>query len=157
MKRAVWFLLASLLMTCTMNRSGQVNSQDTATTNNLEEHAKVTLYVFSGRENPSWQLSPEQTKTLISILDALPSSEPKSFFEGLGYQGFLVSLTDSASGESKIIRVYKGLVQYNTGSVEKYLTDKDRKIEHLLLESGGSRLESGIYNAVERELKPPHP
>lgn len=55
----------------------------------------VTLLVFSGRPNPSWELSGESARELLErIEESLSASIPADHVggAGLGYQGFLVRL-----------------------------------------------------------------
>ncbi|MBA3322851.1 MAG: hypothetical protein H0T45_15580 [Pyrinomonadaceae bacterium] len=155
MRQIIWLLIMSLSTSCFPNRSVQTNRSTAPTASNVERQVKVTLDVFSGKENPTWLLSEEQADALISVLDALPASVPSSFFDGLGYRGFLVTTTDSESGETSSVTAYKGKIRYSSGEVVKYLTDKGRRVEKLLLESGGARLDPSIHNVVEREIEPP--
>jgi hypothetical protein len=158
MKQIMLFLLVPLLITCAVSRSEPAAPGKAAMTNGAGKKAKVTLDIFSGRENPSWQLSEEQINKLLSTLDALPTSERVRFFDGLGYRGFLVSLTEAASSkEAGSIKAYKGAVLYSAGGVEKFFTDKERRVENLLLESGGSQLGADIRDIVKREIEPPKP
>jgi len=158
MKHLVLFLLVPLLITCTFSRHEPTVPEKAAMTNGEGKKAKVALDIFSGRQNPSWQLSEEQIKKLFSTLDALPTSEPVEFFDGLGYRGFQVSLTEAASSkEAGSIKAYKGAVLYRAGGIDKFFTDKDRRVENLLLESAGSHLEADLRDSVRREIEPPKP
>lgn len=158
MKQILLFLLVPLLLTCAVSRNEPTASQKAAMTNKAANTAKVTLDIFSGRENPSWQLSEEQVDKLISIFNTLPASEPVKFFDGLGYRGFMVSLSEAASKrETGSLKAYQGAILYRTGDVDKFFLDKERKVENLLLESGGSHLGADIRDSVKREITPPQP
>lgn len=157
MRLAGLFFLASLLMTCAAGPSGPTASSSAAMTNDSKKRADVTLDIFSGRENPSWELSGEQLGALASVLEALPETEPAAFFDGLGYRGFRVVITDEATGKTEGIKAWKGLVQYSAGGADKFLKDKDRRVERLLLESGGSHLKADLRDAVRLEIEPPRP
>ena len=151
------FLLASLLMTCAVGPGGPTASRGAAMTNDSGRRAEVTLDIFSGRENPSWELSREQLGALAAALEALPETEPAAFFDGLGYRGFRVVITDEAAGKTVGVRAWKGLVLYSAGGVDKFLEDKERRVERLLLGSGGGRLKDDIRDAVRLEMEPPRP
>lgn len=157
MRQVGLFLLASLLMTCAVGPSSPTASRSAAMTNDSKKSAKVTLDIFSGRENPSWELSREQLGALASALEALPETEPAAFFDGLGYRGFRVAITDEATGKTEGIKVWKDLVQYSAGGADKFLKDKDRRVEHLLLESGGVHLKDDLRDAVRLEIEPSRP
>jgi hypothetical protein len=157
MRQVGLFLLASLLMTCAVGPSSPTASRSAAMTNDSKKSAEVTLDIFSGRENPSWKLSGEQLGALATALEALPETEPAAFFDGLGYRGFRVVITDEASGKTEGLKAWKGLVLYSAGGVEKFLKDKDRRVERLLLESGGGHLKDDLRDAVRREIEPPRP
>ena len=51
---------------------------------------EVTLGIFSGLPDPVWTLTPEQTRTLLAKLDALPVGPARDDMGGLGYHGFYV-------------------------------------------------------------------
>lgn len=157
MRQAGLFLSISLLITCTFGPSGPAASQSNVMTNDSVRRAQVTLDIFSGRENPSWELSTEQLAALVSILDTLPGSDPKNSFDGLGYRGFLVVISDAASGKTERIKAYKGAVVYSVGGVDKLFDDKERRMENLLLDSGRDHLKADIRDAVSLEIEPPRP
>jgi hypothetical protein len=157
MRQVGLFLLASLLMTCAVGQSGPTASRSAAMTNDSKKKAVVTLDIFSGRENPSWELSGEQLGALASVLGALPETEPAAFFDGLGYRGFRVVITDEATGKTEGIKAWKGLVLYSAGGADKFLKDKDRRAERLLLESGEGHLKAELRDAVRLEIEPPRP
>jgi hypothetical protein len=157
MRQVGLFLLASLLMTCAVGPSSPTASRSAAMNNDARKSAEVTLDIFSGRENPSWKLSKEQLGALASVVEALPETESAAFFDGLGYRGFRVVITDEATGKTEGIKAWKGLVLYSAGGVEKFLKDKDRRVEHLLLESGGEHLKADLRDAVKLEIEPSRP
>jgi hypothetical protein len=122
--------------------------------NKADGQAKVTLDIYSGRQNPTWSLTKEQAENLLVIVKGLPASDPCDFFDGLGYRGFKVNLTSPVAGKTSAIMVYRGRVRYDDGRQVKYLTDKDRRIEQLLLKYGSPHLTPGLYKTVEREVRP---
>lgn len=155
MRLAGLFLLGALLMTCAVGPSGPPASQGVAMTSDSGKRAEVTLDIFSGRKNPSWEVSKEQLEALASALEALPETEPAAFFDGLGYRGFRVVITDEATKKTMEVKARKGLVLYSAGGVDRFLKDKDRRVERLLLESGGGHLKDDIRDAVRLEIESP--
>ena len=112
---------------------------------------EVELDIFSGRPNPSWTLSKEETSQLLGMLNELPVSEAHPEADGLGYRGFVVSFKDS-QGQPARARIHEGTVTRSEGGSTRYFADKDRKLEHWLLKTSGSRLSPKIYEVVAREL-----
>ncbi len=70
----------------------------------------VELDVFSGRPNPTWTLSPEETAALAALLKDLPRSDTPAGEGGLGYRGFIISNPGRAAGLPARIRVGGGVV-----------------------------------------------
>ncbi|HEX9961766.1 MAG TPA: hypothetical protein VGB00_12575 [Pyrinomonadaceae bacterium] len=117
--------------------------------------AKVTLQVFSGRENPSWSLSEKQIGELLALLKDLPKAEPSDFQDGLGYRGFQVVLTENTTEKTHEIVVYKGRIFYKTVEADAYFTDRNRRLEMFLLKSGDSYLEDNLSKSIEDEIESP--
>jgi hypothetical protein len=148
-------LTLALLLACTLTMSQRKRSRLDVKNNKVVGHAKVTLDIFSGRKNPTWSLNREQTESLLLIVKGLSVSGPSDFFDGLGYRGFQVTMTGPVYGKKSAINVYRGKVRYEDGDNIRYLTDKDRQIEQLLLKYGSPHLPPGLYKTVGREVRPP--
>ena len=144
----------ALLLACTLTLSQQKRSHLPVRNNNAAAQAKVTLDIFSGRKNPTWSLTKAQTQSLLVLVKELPAGDPGDFFDGLGYRGFQVTLPGTVKGQRSAIIVYRGRVRYEDGHQVKYLTDKDRQVEQLLLKYGSPHLAPGLYQTVEREVRP---
>ena len=153
--RMVALSLALLLAACALTTGQPRRSQPAVRDNKSIVHAKVTLDVYSGRKNPTWSLSKEQAESLLLVVRGLPASDPVDFPDGLGYRGFRVSMPRAGKGSRSELTVYRGRVRYDDGRAVEYLADGERRVERLLLESGGPYLTSGLYKAIEREVQPP--
>ena len=129
----------------------QQQSMPAAVTPNNVKKAKVTLRVFSGRENPFWNLSEKQISDLLGLLGDLPKSEAFTLPDNLGYHGFQVELTESAAEKTQEIVAYKGRVRYKSAEAEKYFTDRERRLEMFLLNSADS-LNEELYKRVKDEI-----
>lgn len=91
----------------------------------------VELDVFSGRPNPTWSLSAEQSMELLAAFQDLPPADKPSLENGLGYRGFLLWNPDRAGGLAPHIRIYGSIVTMTDGHVQSY---RDvHGIEHRLL------------------------
>ena len=90
-RRAVWVLLGLAIL------YGAAGCGTTPT-------VAVELDAFSGRSNPTWDLSSSEASELMATMASLPPVRAAVSPPGLGYRGFLVSWP----GQS--FRVYKGYV-----------------------------------------------
>ncbi|HEX6901150.1 MAG TPA: hypothetical protein VF789_15605 [Thermoanaerobaculia bacterium] len=115
------------------------------------EPAAVELDIFSGRPNPTWKLSGEETSRFLGLLRELPSTEPGWFDAGLGYRGFAVSFQDAQGRETRV-QIFKGIVKRSVGEFTEYFVDKDRKLERWVLKTGDSRLSPELYEMAAKEL-----
>ena len=96
---------------------------------------RVELDVYSGRPNPTWPLSEAQAQEFLARLAALPVAQQSGeFYDGLGYRGFIVHLTDAAGVEATV-RIYKNSISRNGGQGATYATDSDRQLERWLLQT----------------------
>ena len=66
--------------------------------NTAGSEGEVELMIFSGRENPSWQLPEEQTEKVFAMLAALLKTTRTAPEGGLGYRGFRVRRSRVKSG-----------------------------------------------------------
>ncbi|MCC6192752.1 MAG: hypothetical protein IT318_27340 [Anaerolineales bacterium] len=114
----------------------------------------ASLDVFSGRPNPTWELSDTTITALVTELDQLkttPSLEGPDPDSRLGYRGFVVELTDQTSGATRQVAIYLGGI-VETGMQTTFYVDPDRKTEKLLLESAHPHIDSSLYTYVEAEI-----
>ena len=91
----------------------------------------VTLLIFSGRPDPTWELAAEEVMELIPKLRNVASAEELSI---LGYRGFLV-LSDEPGMPSKVI--VRG----------------EPELERFLLRTGRRNLSPEIVGVVEQAIK----
>lgn len=91
----------------------------------------VTLLIFSGRLNPTWELAAEEVTELIPKLrDAVSAEEPSI----LGYGGFLVESNELGMPARMIVR-------------------DDAELERLLLRIARRHLSPEIIRTVEQAIK----
>jgi hypothetical protein len=75
---------------------------------------RIELDVYSGRPNPTFQLSPEAGAELAQKLRSLPASQREPPEPGLGYRGFVVTFENTAAaGVPGSARIFDGLVIVN--------------------------------------------
>lgn len=149
MKIVTIWLFVFYFLACSHNYQQQ--SMPVAVTPNNVKKARVTLRVYSGRENPSWNLSEKQISDLLALFGDLPKSEAFTLPDNLGYHGFQVELTENAAEKTQEIVVYKGRILYKSAEADKYFTDPKRRLEMFLLNSADS-LNEELYKSVKDEV-----
>lgn len=113
--------------------------------------AKVTLRIYSGRENPSWNLSEGKITDLLTLFGDLPKAEPFTLPDNLGYHGFQIELTEDTTEKTQEIVVYKGRIVFKSAEANKYFTDEKRRLEMFLLNSTDS-LNDELYKSIKDEI-----
>lgn len=109
----------------------------------------VELDIFSGRPNPSWELSAEGVSELGVRMTNLTPASKSPVVGGLGYRGFVISNPDKIEGLPIQIRVYNGTITTTEKELANYYEDKNN-IESWLLEQAQNRGYGGI---VGEEIK----
>jgi hypothetical protein len=90
----------------------------------------VELDIFSGRPNPTWTLGPAQRTSLLSLLrEANERAASPSVIPGLGYRGFVVTVTSPAGSE--IVRVGDGSIE----AAGQRFVDSNRAVEEFIAAS----------------------
>jgi hypothetical protein len=107
---------------------------------------QVELDLYSGRPNPSWTLTADQTTTLDTMLAALSPSSAQPPEGGLGYRGFLVH------DGTKTIRVFQGSVTVQGAAQSEVFQDGSRALEHWLLETGQKAIDAQTYSTIQATL-----
>ena len=99
----------------------------------------VSLGLYSGRPDPSWELSEEESAALTALLESLPRVDGSAPSGGLGYHGFTIERL-TPEGMPRLLLAFEGTVSDPASSYLSYLDDPDRSVERLLLESGREQL-----------------
>ena len=102
---------------------------------------EVALDVFSGRENPKWQLTEAEAAQLQARLSDLPESTAAAPQGGLGYRGFIVRNGD------KQVTIGSGLVVVWSGDAQRVYQDK-HDAEDLLFKQAVQR---GYGNLIAQD------
>lgn len=116
-----------------------------------EGTVRVELEIFSGRPNPTWDLSQQQGRELRERIAQLPRAQDGSFPEPLGYRG-ITAVLPGADGREERIRLFDGVARVETSGATWFLNDADRQLERWLAETGAPHLEPGVYQSVLNEL-----
>jgi hypothetical protein len=115
----------------------------------------VTLMVFSGRENPQWELSTDQIGSLREKLASLRGTtmeRPEGMLGGLGYQGFAITASQEMDIEANIF-VHNNIVDLGPQSVA--LRDNGNSLESWLLDSAGGAVDTKVRTYVQSKFSAP--
>lgn len=113
------------------------------------EPIQVELDIFSGRENPYWELTPQEASQFARLLETLPESKGESSVrEGLGYRGLIVTQAGKSIAGYDEILISNGLVVARKGNESRLFIDKDRLLEQWLFQTAKGRLEDSLYQQV---------
>ena len=115
----------------------------------------VTLDVFSGRQNPSLQLSDADEKELHDRLAAattMTHQRPSGVVGGLGYRGFLISSHDATLTAAGQLRVHEGVVDrgislanvIDNTEIERFLFSKFKLVQDV-----HDHVQDSLTNAVQ--------
>jgi hypothetical protein len=111
---------------------------------------RIELNAFSGRENPTWNLTDEQAKEFATALDALKAGDPgKPLKDGLGYRGFKVT----GFRDYDELVVWNDVVQGTRAGKTTRWHDKDRALERLLLKTSKAHVDEPVYKYVASEVE----
>lgn len=112
-------------------------------------HTSIELNVFSGLQNPRWELSSQQEAEFDSKLQSLNkatgSLNPKH--PSLGYRGWVVEHVGPDLQTEKL-SVFNGTVE----RLANRLSDPHRCLEKWLLTTGSQHLDPVLYERMKEEL-----
>lgn len=115
----------------------------------------VMLDIFSGRPNPSWKLSQEQSSEFLKKISKLTTKEnfraDSSKYE-LGYRGFIVEEEANFAQKSRKFEVYNGIVNVVENESSYALEDKGYSIETWLLQTAPNNLDE-LVKYVKQEIE----
>ena len=115
---------------------------------------QVELDIFSGRPNPSWSLSAEETQEFWKLFRTLNvSSQAASTREGLGYRGLIVREVEESNEKPHEILICDELVVARHVGKTRALVDKGRALERWLLKTAKGQIDETLYKEVMSELE----
>jgi hypothetical protein len=102
------------------------------------------LDIFSGRPNPTWELSAIETLTITTMLDSLVAGDKQvDPPQNLGYRRFIVNLPDRS------VEVYGGFVREKSSRGLLYFTDTDQQVERWLYATAKPHLDPNLYQQLD--------
>ncbi len=123
---------------------------------------KVEIDIYSGRPNPSWELTEQEGRELRARLQALPATAASELPDKLGYRGLRIAARalpgdDSAAHGDRIVSIELGggaiRLQRRTGKLE-YFSDTKRSVECWLLATAQGRTDETIRQAAMADIGP---
>lgn len=112
----------------------------------------VTLHVFSGVPDPSWELTDLQAQELadrIARINKTTMLKPPGIVGGLGYRGFSVNAVRERNLDPHIY-FHAGIVDLDRFDVNRIADDSD--LESWLLSTGAQVVDSEVQALVHSEL-----
>jgi hypothetical protein len=120
------------------------SSSATVVQPNGDLYARVQMLMYSGRADPVWILTPEQSKLFVAKLKALPrSAKAQKLPENLGYRGFSVHI-----GTRQDVRVFRNTVLLYNDKVMTAHADPTQSLEKWLMQTRPKDLPVGIPNSI---------
>lgn len=114
----------------------------------------VSLGIYSGRPDPSWELTEAQIAQVAAAIVALPEAIGTPAEGGLGYRGFSLLLRWPGQPDETLV-AYRGTVAPPGPGARTVLVDEGRAVEQMLLDTGRSTLSASEIAAVEADLALP--
>ncbi|HYO42695.1 MAG TPA: hypothetical protein VES19_05795 [Candidatus Limnocylindrales bacterium] len=112
----------------------------------------VSLGIYSGRPDPSWDLTAAEAAAVVGIIDRLPTATGTPPQGGLGYHGFTLVIRRAGQPDTTLV-AYRGAVAPPGVGPRPHLADPGRTLERSLLDAGRSTLAPVEVAAVEADLK----
>ncbi len=109
---------------------------------------RIELDIYSGRPNPSWELSPDEAAALLIRLRALPKGTAGAIEAGLGYRGLVVTAPGGVIDGFDRVTISAGSVVGHGLAGDRVLVDTDRSLELWLLHTGRGRIDDELYRAL---------
>lgn len=113
---------------------------------------QVEVDVYSGRPNPVWDLSTQQSEEFLNRVRALPKRESDGALnDGLGYRGLKVTGSELSQEGYKEIVISNRIVAVQDENKSQQFTDENRALERWLLQTGKGKIEDELYEYLSEE------
>ena len=113
----------------------------------------VTVDMYSGRENPSWELSESEAQKLKEMLNVdreVSKLKTPASTGQLGYRG--IQITSVAESEPIMLsRVFDGIIESNDAASLNYV-DKNSDVEDYLISTAGLQLDGDEKTYIQEEI-----
>lgn len=115
----------------------------------------VTLDIFSGRPNPSWELNQKQASLFLKEISNLKTTVKfhDSSKYGLGYRGFIVEEEANFAQKPRRFEVYNGIVNVVEKDSSYALEDKGHSVERWLLQTAPNNVDDKVLKYVKQQVE----
>ena len=114
---------------------------------------RAELDLFSGRPNPTWNLTADESAELVKRLKTLPETKEGKIHDGLGYRGIVVTAAGDEVSDFATAVVSGGIVLVRvSGGGGRLLADSDRALERWLLGTARGRVDPEIQRLIDQLL-----
>lgn len=142
----IYLYLAVIMAAASTGLSSGINY------NGDDNMLRIEMDIFSGRENPFWNLNMNESEIFMQKFASLPEEKEISSVEvGLGYRGFIITgdlIKDSGFGE---IRIFRGLAKAKSEDRFLNLSDPGRALELWLIETSANHIDKDLYELVKQD------
>jgi hypothetical protein len=116
-----------------------------------DKKMQVEVDMFSGRPNPHWELTVQESQEFTQRFQSLSADRGEGTVnEGLGYRGLIVRESgEEVEGDREIV-ISNGLVVARGNGKSQLFTDKNRTLEKWLIQTGKGRLEDELYHQISK-------
>lgn len=114
----------------------------------------VTLDVFSGRPNPSWELSQEHRSEFLTKISNLKTKEHFQFDSSkyeLGYSGIILEEADTTH-KTKRFEIYNGIINVVENDSSYALEDTGYGIEKWVLQTAPDSIDE-LVKYIKQEIE----
>jgi hypothetical protein len=102
---------------------------------------RVDLDVYSGRPNPTWEVTPEEADRLLTALAQLPPRDSVTLPGSLGYRGLVLQGDAVRAAGYERITVRRNLVQTEGPRGTRTFSDWEREFEGKVAETAQGRVD----------------
>lgn len=114
----------------------------------------IEVRIFSGRPNPTWRLSQQESLEFIRMLKKVNKSNVKVLpKDDLGYQGFFVIREQHDPGSFREVWIKGNIVLLKKDIRKIAYLDDNRRLERWLLASAKTRIETDIWKIIKSETE----
>jgi len=124
-----------------------------------EQDAKfrVTIDVFSGRPNPTWEMTSEEAKRLLAMFRAVSSSKAdlvsRATPPGLGYRGIVVTRLKGDETVPEETRVFNSILSIRKAGSISYHED-NAKIQEFFLSQAKAKGHAALIEKMSATQRP---
>lgn len=114
---------------------------------------RIEMDIFSGRENPFWNLTLSESEFFIEKILSLPEdNRNESIDAGLGYRGLIITGDPLKDKCIDNIRIFGGVANVTARDNVSNLSDPGRELELWLIETSRTHIDRELYDSVHKEI-----